>query len=455
MANNESRDEYNIEWSESAEKEQERLNRVLSDAGVASEDLAAFGEEVQSKLAAGVGDAQERILARKDTSRERLRVLWVTRDVSVFSPHSILQERLLALSEHLEELHIVCVGREGATCTSHRVAPGVWLYDVPDARGFFSLWRARTCIEKELAFGEGFRPDLVVGTDFGFAGYLGYQIAHRHNRAFEIHLDGSSPIIVGTKRSWRTRRIGARLVKATAFIQVPSAYAYAVVRNEYPDIPKERIDIFLPFFDVSGWEERYAQRAEEKEKPFKLTLLFPATPSNTRRFTFLLDAISYVLTQYPTVGLLVAGPDSNGQMKKVVQERALEHSVAFREHAGDMLEYMHDSDLLINVGADAQSEEALVQAAYVGLPVLTIASDMAAELFIDGESAFVCPPSDGVCFAARIGEFLNDNQLRAAFEINAKDRVANLFDVDKGAYYMRLADVLTEHVLAYSSAQKT
>ena len=79
--------------------------------------------------------------------------------------------------------------------------------------------------------------------------------------------------------------------------------------------------------------------------------------------------------------------------------------------------------------------------------MLTVAGEMASVLFKDGVNAFVCPENDMVCLQARIGEFLNDNQLRIAFSINARDTVFSALDQDVAAYREKLVGSFASCVL--------
>lgn len=449
MAYEDLKDTGTIEWDEAAEAEQERLNQVLGDVGIPESSLSALDAEIQEKLSVSQGEGEvveERVLSAENTPR-RLRVLWITSNASVQKKTGAVYERLLALSEHLEELHVVCIGE--VQKETERVTSSFWVYHTEAPKGYFSTRRAMKHVVSEMVFGEGFRADVVVAGDMRYAGWLGYTIAERFDRMLNVYMESGAPLFMGDTPSRREQKRSRKLIAYTYRVRVPSEYAYAVFRHVYPSFRKEHIAITLPFFDVSRLE-KYTQKNKE-ESPFPFSLLFVATPSNLRRLSFFVSVASFLLKEQVAVGLLVYVPQRYKQkVESVLEEEGITERVRFYHEDSDVLDALSESTLFVNVGADAQSETLLMYAAYLGVPVLTMTSAIAKSLFVDKESAFMCAPTDDVCFRARLGEFLNDNQLRTSLEINAEDRVRALVDTDKSAYYERVVDILTSDVRTYT-----
>jgi glycosyltransferase involved in cell wall biosynthesis len=80
------------------------------------------------------------------------------------------------------------------------------------------------------------------------------------------------------------------------------------------------------------------------------------------------------------------------------------------------------------------SDEIVIKAAASGLPLLVAQTPMRADLFVDGESAFLVEKEDTIGFSQKLTKFLNTNALRTQFKTNALDIVKTRLHEDPDAY---------------------
>ena len=121
-------------------------------------------------------------------------------------------------------------------------------------------------------------------------------------------------------------------------------------------------------------------------------------------------------------------------MEKLVEALGLQEKVMFEHETEDVLSCFKTADLLIHPSEDEEESMTILQAAASGMPMILSSGGISSTLFIDGESALICPADSPQCIAQKISTFLSDNRLRRVMADNAEAAVFNSIEQDYSKY---------------------
>ncbi len=432
-------------WVTPEERAASNLSVALSENNTeADEHIVLVDEELKRKKIQAERQqkeeaAKETVAEMPQSERQSLRVLLVTSETSLLTAGGALEREYAELAEYLNELHIIVITmRKDAEYQSRRITANVWIYPTNSRSPLFALYDVYKIVKSQMAFAAGFRADIVVATDPFEAGAAAYIISKRYDRPLQLQLsvDPFEKDFVQEHEGNKWRLWAAKFLIPRAICMLArSKHMEAVLAREYPDIVP-RMTLLPRFHNLSAFRDSPPTfDLRERYPQFKFIILV-VSQIDARSVTDLaINVCAPFLRQYPTVGLVIVGdgPLRNGLEKKVASDK-LQEKVIFESDASDVISHLKSANLFLNVSMDEEYDTMLAAAAAAGLPVLTVASNMADLLFEDGVSASVCPENDMVCLQARIGEFLNDNQLRATFSINGREQVFSLMEQDVDSY---------------------
>ncbi len=414
-------------WKSSAERATDHLDVILSEQ---VQDTADAHEQSASVDTAVLPEAPV---------RERIRILRLTTDLSLFTPGSASAGEYIALSSYLDEVHIVVLTlRRDGSYIPLRLAPNVWVYPTNSRSNFFALCNAYRIARKQMAFASGFRADIIVADEAAEAGMAGYALARRYGRPLQLHLS-VDPFENGYEAErdgnhWRV--LSARfLIPRAACVLSRSKRLQGVLQRRYPK-RAEDISMLPVFRDLALFRDsKPAFDLRVRYPHLKFIILMVSRLDRGSHADRGIYACTPILQQYPTMGLVIVGDGpERASLRQKVAAAHLDERVLFEPASDDLVSPMRSANLFLSVSVSEEQDGLLVAAAASGLPVLAVAGGMTDTLFEDGVNGFVCPEHDVVCLQARIGEFLNDNQLRKTFSINARDQVFSVMGQDVDTY---------------------
>lgn len=441
------------------------LSRTDTDEDVA-EQVTLVDETLKARRAEAVQRENEQVDStgaapeQAQPEREKLRVLVVTADTALFTAHSGAEAEYAALAGYLDELHIIVLTfRDGASYAPRRVGQNVWVYPTGSRSPLFALYDAYALARKQMAFAAGFRADLIVATDPFEAGLAAYAIGKRHDRPFQLQIfvNPFDAEYLRSEKGNKWRVFGAQFVIPRAdCVFVRSKRIQTALERRYRAVAP-RITLVPPFHNLSLFKDAAPSFDLHGRYPqFKFIVLVIAPLDAHSRVDFAIDACAPTLLRYPTIGLVIVGEGPlRAQLERQAARSNLQGRIVFESDPGDLISHMKSANLFLNVSSDEEHDALLAAAAAAGLPVLTVAGATASALFEDGVNAFICPENDMVCLQARIGEFLNDNHLRATFSINARSQVFAMMDQDIESYRKAFVESLKSCVLSAYSGAKT
>ncbi|MBI4086505.1 glycosyltransferase [Candidatus Kaiserbacteria bacterium] len=445
-------------WVTPEERAVRSIESVISSGDHDAEDIVVLDKKLKPKepLAPAL---QPPPPPEPPSDRGRLRVLIIATDASLLTPGSAAGAEYVALADYLDEVHvIVMTKRSEATYKPLRLAPNVWVYPTNSRSSLFAVYDTYRITSRQIAFGDNFRADMVVATDAFEAGVAAYIVARRHERPLQLQLS-VNPFEEGFAEErdgnrWRLF-VAKFLIPRAECVLARSKSLETELDAEYSDIA-DRINVLPAFHNLAAYRDAVPHfDLHERYPRFRFIVLVVGRLDARSGVEFAIDVCAPILQQYVTIGLVIVG---EGPLRKQIERKIiglnLQNQIVVESNPDDLVSHMKSSNLLLNPVASEENDTLLAAAAASGLPVLTVHSGMADTLFTDNVNAFICPENDKVCLQARIGEFLNDNQLRTAFSINSRDQVFSVMEQDVDAYRRAFIDTFTTCMLKTFTEEK-
>jgi glycosyltransferase involved in cell wall biosynthesis len=164
---------------------------------------------------------------------------------------------------------------------------------------------------------------------------------------------------------------------------------------------------------------------------------------------FVLQAASFTLRQYSSVGLVICGDGKERDMlKKIVQEKGISGNVFFEPMPHELASLISAAQVLIVPRQTHASEEALRVAALLGVPAIVSEDALHDDVFEHQQSALVCKRDDLGCAIQSIKTYMNDSVLRIRYAKEAKRR-AQVHTVAAHTAGEALYAVLSDAVFAH------
>lgn len=392
---------------------------------------------------------ETRPILEQDTGRTKARVLFVTTDERALTAESSLRHYYAALAEEFDEVHVFCLVPRGGEDGFDRAGNNLWFYQIRAKHWWNLPWAARQAAVEALTWNRAARPDVVVGVDVFEAGLAAYLIAKKFGRPLQFHLT-KDPFVPAFKtaapdNNWRVR-IAKFLLRRAKSIRTSTGAIKDSVHSRYRRLTD--IGVMPKFYDFSGLADAVpSMNLHEKHRDFSFIVLAFGDLTAKSELHDLFAALNWILKN-PRVGLVVVG---DGPGKRLFLDKVkllgIEKNVVFVKEAEDLVSYLKTADLMIEVDTDEESEIRVLKAAMAGTPLLVMKTDLRADLFKDGESAFICDPGDLVCVTQKTSKFINSAVFRTKFAENAAHVARARVNEDPKTHYQNLA-LSIESVLA-------
>ncbi len=368
-------------------------------------------------------------VATRSSKRDITRVLFISQDATLLNPEHQSLDGYLNLSELFDEVHIVLL-REGIPAKNPvlRVSANVWLYTASARYWLFTPKAALNLIYDQLVFAAGFRPDLIVARDPFECAIVARKVARHFERPAQLHVldDFTTDDFIKKARHNRWRKFLPRFT-IKSFVSVRAGtgtierlLARTFTIRDLAILPRyhsyERIIDAPVTLDL-----------KEKYKPFLFFILFIGKLNHESTLFRTIDAARFVLKN-PRVGLIVLGDGpAKGEFQKRTKLLGIEKQVVFETRVLDAVPYLKSAHLLMATDSDSDSDEAILQSAAAGLPVIMSRTEKREDIFEHGVNGFLCDETDTQAFADRINDILNNVGLRKVFAMNAVELIAQKF----------------------------
>jgi glycosyltransferase involved in cell wall biosynthesis len=390
-------------------RQQAVLDYVLQEGGV--------GEPmIEDRVS--VADARDGAMQLEiSTDRNTTRLLFISRDTSLLNQTKQSLDGYLNLSDVFDEVHIVIL--QPGILTKNpvlRVADNVWLYVASAKHAWLTPIVALELIKNHLFFAGGFRPDLIVARDPFECALVAYLVGRWYDRPTQVHVlvDFLSPATPEKESlAWWQKRLAHVLVPRFQSIRTNTDQLLQKITKKFP----HSIDAAtLPRFrDVRPVSDISVATIKNIYRQFSVIVLYVGDFSHGGLAYQAID-MSRELLRNPRVGLVMIGdgPTRNECIKRA-ELMGYKTQVVFEKRVDDIALYLHTADMLIVPDTTTEGDEVVMQAAAYGLPMVVAQTPLRADLFIDGESAFLFEAKNISEAAGKLGRLLNENNLRHIF----------------------------------------
>lgn len=173
---------------------------------------------------------------------------------------------------------------------------------------------------------------------------------------------------------------------------------------------------------------------KEKYRPLIFFMVFVGSLGHESTLYRAMDAARFVLRN-PRVGMIVLG---DGPAKREFEHRAkildIEQQVIFETRTSNIIPYLKSANMLIVTDTDMESEEVVLKGAASGIPMVMARTEKRDDVFVHGESAFLCESDNVQAFTDRIDDLLNNIDLRKQFVSESQKLITKEFHSNPEEY---------------------
>lgn len=164
-------------------------------------------------------------------------------------------------------------------------------------------------------------------------------------------------------------------------------------------------------FDVKMTkEDKHKLRQELGLKDTDFVMIYPAELNKNKNQIMLINAMKQLSEKYPDIHLLLPGKDSyNGYYQKLVQENGLDKNIHFLGFRKDIPRLLKISDLAVATSKREGLPVNILEAMYVGLPIIATDCRGQRDLVTDNKNNYLVPQEDYKKMASKI-EYIYHNK---------------------------------------------
>lgn len=155
-------------------------------------------------------------------------------------------------------------------------------------------------------------------------------------------------------------------------------------------------------------------------------MIYPAELSKRKRQMWLINTLANLLKENTNIHLLLPGKDSlNGQCQKLVSSLNLNSQIHFLGYRKDIPKLLKISDAALSSANQEGLPVNIMEAMYVGLPIVATNCRGNRDLIKDGENGFLIELNDENEFCNRVSLLFNNKSLGENFSNKNKELIQN------------------------------
>lgn len=420
-----------------------------AEANEAASDILDYILEEQSperiKEKTNLIKVEEALKAQKiieqQTERQLARVLFITEDLGVLVEGSVAQQRYQNIALLFAEVHIMVVMDGRKESTVFRLRQNIWVYKVYGRYQFSKRREARSVAEHHLVFNDAVRPDIIIADNPFLNAVIANDLAVKLSLPWQlwVSVDVFDRDWVQQKKENATKQRIARKVFRLPFhsVRTSSGKIKTVLQKKNRNI--KNIDVLPQHYNIEAYKSGVARFDVHDVYKDYVFIMLTEVPLSTESALHEIFSATRPLLLNPRMGLIVIG---EGAARNLFQEKAkllgVEKSVVFISSTDDLVSYYKTADVFLQADISEESEQSVLKAAGSGLPMVLYPTVLREELFIDGQTAYICNPPTPQKMTSHIKYLVNSNSTRRQMAINAKDVVNTRLEEDPTAYYRAL-----------------
>jgi len=369
-----------------------------------------------------------------------MQIVSISLDPQMLDPQSTTAKRAIGYGEHVTRYTVIIpTAEKKKVVLSEKVT-------VYGTGGKWKPLRIFKIYDRIKALIEAGKCDVISTQDPYYLGLLGYCMAKRFHKGFEVQVLGLYAL------SWMRVRL-ARFVlpRAGAMRILSEGLKERLLSPEFGMKTDERMHVVPIYAEVStlGFDEEKLA-SEEREIFRKNNAAFQ--DEYGERFNFLtvsrlipvknismqLAAVETLKQESPEILLHVVGDgESRATLESEVERRGLEDHVIFHgaKYHTELGTYFTQSDCFLLSSNTEGWGMVAIEAATAGLPIIMTDVGCAGSAIKDGESGIIIPVGDTEALTASMRRVIHDAPLRTALHegaLIAIENIATFEDIARG-----------------------
>ncbi len=366
-----------------------------------------------------------------------MKIISIGTDRNLFDKESVVRARILEYGALFEEMHIVVFTKLSSKYKPEKISPNMWIYPTNSFSRFLYVRDAtKTAFDIYKKINQNLNNIIVTCEDPFGCGLVGMRLKKKTNIALhiQIHTDFLSPFFKKESffNMFRVRIAKKVLPFADAVRVVSERIKTSLLKTNLIHVDPKVLPIFV---DIEKIKQTPITFDLKKKYPqFKFIVLVASRLTKEKNISLALKALGRIITQYPGVGLVIAGSGREEfSLKKEVKNLGLSKNVMFESWQQDLISYYKTAHLFLVTSNYEGYGMTIVEALASHCPTIATDVGIARDVLSDGD-VFVCPVGDDYCLYEKIKLCIENNALRETFAEEAMLRLAKVTFQSKSVY---------------------
>ncbi len=379
--------------------------------------------------------------------QNKLRVLSIGTDATIFESGAPSRTRLQAYAQCLDELHVISYTSYSSQFQAEHISPNIWFY--PASSHLFSLQPFHAFRIGKRIIGER-KINIISVQDPAESGLAGWLLKLKTGLSLhiQVHADFFSPYF--RRNSWKER-----LRYWLALFLIPRGDAFRVVSPRIKHSLESRFMIHgsriavLPIFvdreRIASAEPAF--NLHQKYPQFDFIILVVSRLFREKNISLAIEAFCELLKEFPKTGLVIVGNGPEHKKLKVKSEKLkIAVSVHFEGWQEDLVSYYKTADLYLLTSNFEGYGRTVIEAAAAGLPIIMTDVGVAGEIIREGENGRVIGVGDKASFVKALIEVRRNYAAKQKMAEQARRKVIEAeprtFEAYLGEYRKSYEDIL-------------
>ncbi|MHB1316293.1 MAG: glycosyltransferase [Minisyncoccota bacterium] len=358
-----------------------------------------------------------------------IKILSIGSDRKLFETESAVRTRSILYGKKMGEVHQVVFSLKNHGFKDIVISPEVTLYPTNSSNRFMYVFDAISLGKKIIREKKFVRGESVVTCQDPFeSGFVGWRISRYFKLPLhlQVHTDFLSPY-------FRTSILQSIRVVLARFL-LPRASGVRVVSERIKEslinsnIHLKHNPQVLPIrINVSDIDSSVSHEKNNIFPQFDFVIFMASRLEKEKRIDGAIRAFSKAVSQFPKIGLVIAGSGSQDKkLKDLVSILGIQKSVIFLGWVDNVREYITSANIFLSTSEYEGYGMSVVEAGLLGTPVVTTAVGVAGEILVDNKNSYVCKVGDIMCITRSIFNLIMHNDKRHAFSMALREDVIGL-----------------------------
>jgi glycosyltransferase involved in cell wall biosynthesis len=336
----------------------------------------------------------------------------ISTDRGLFDLQSGVSKRFKNYSKIFEELHVIVFTKKGHEKV--QISDNVFIYPT---NSFSKL----NYVHDAVVIGRNLKGDVVSAQDTFLTGISAFRLSGILKSKFhlQIHTDIFS-------ENFKKHSILNQSHVFIAKLLLKKADGVRVVSKRIAESLKKlnlKIETFV--LPIAVDLESFNKEEQKLDKKFVYNILTVARFESEKNVGLAIEVFAKIVSQRSDVGLTIVGGGSlENELKNLATNFGVSEKINFVGKISNVSDYYKNADVYIQTSKYEGYGMSLVEAAYVGLPIVTTDVGIVGEVLVDGGSCLVAKdnPED---FSTKIIQLLDDDILRQSLGGRARESAVN------------------------------